>query len=358
LFAVGVVLYGHIHIPNFYRFTSLLIVLEICIISIIVALSFAGLWTIPIPSFALAFCVAIVLPNFALANNDENIFIRYARGSVFQYLNEYILVMGKNGRVVDSNPGASALFKTLGINPAACSLGDIMDTLKTKGATVKPGPDGMVSTDIFITGGEFPLVLNLRVREISDKKNQKIGTIALFTDVTGNRAFLDMLEERAGLDPLTGLANRTAYMGAKTRLNMPEQLPLSVIICDINGLKTVNDRLGHKHGDRMIQMTAKVLESECPKSGFLARVGGDEFILLLSRTDEQSANLIIKQIRKELQLKTKEASYILSLALGAATKYSVEQDLDEVIDRADSLMYKDKNLIKHHKKLYPVKDRE
>ena len=347
IFSVGIVFYGHMFIPKFYRFPSTLVVFAICCIPVVHVLTFTGLWTISVPPFALTFCAAIVLTNFALVNNDENIFIRYARGSVFQYLNEYVLVLGKNGRVVDSNPGATALFKTHGITPAAGSLSDIIDSLKAKGAMIKPGPDGGVSKDISITSGEFPLILNYRVHEISDNKKQKIGSIAVFSDVTGNRALLDMLEEKAGMDPLTGLANRTAYLGARNRLDTSEYLPLSVIICDINGLKPVNDSLGHKHGDKMIQTIAKVLEAECPKSGFLARIGGDEFILLLPRTDEQTSNLLIEQIQKELQLKNKEASYDLSTAMGAAAKYSVEQDLDEVIDRADTLMYEDKKRIKN-----------
>jgi len=339
-------LFGHIQIPKFYRFPSTLLVFAICLIPVIHVLTFAGLWTIHVPPFALAFCVAVVLGNFALANNDENIFIRYARGSVFQYLNDYILVLGKNGNVIDTNPRASVLFKSLDINPFAGSLQDIIDSLTEKGAAIKPGLGIRGSSDIFISFGEFPIVLNLLVHEISDAKDQKIGSIAILTDVTGNRAFLDMLEKRAGLDPLTGLANRSSYLGARNRLDAPEYLPLSVIICDINGLKTVNDTLGHKHGDKMIQMIAKVLETRCPKEGFVARIGGDEFIFLLPRTDEQAAGLFIEQIRKDLQLGTDESSYDLSSAMGAAAKESMEQDLDEVIDRADAIMYEDKKRIK------------
>jgi diguanylate cyclase (GGDEF)-like protein len=346
MFTLVNVLYGHMKVPKFYRFPSVLLVIAIILIPLSYIVSFSGLWKLPVPAFSLAFCAAIVLTNFALANNDENIFIRYARGSVFQYMNKYILVLGRNGGVVDCNPGASALFEELEVNLTGCSLGGIIDSLQAEGATLKPGPDGGVSKDITITSGEFPLILNLIVHEISDKKNQRIGSIAVFSDVSGNRALLDMLEEKAGMDPLTGIANRTAYAGAKARLNMPEHLPLSVIICDINGLKPVNDTLGHIHGDKMIQMIAKIFESNCPKSGFLARIGGDEFIFLLPQTDENESGLLIKQIRKELKLKTSEVSYDLSSAMGTATRYSIEQDLDEVIDRADNLMYEDKKQIK------------
>jgi len=347
LLSVGLVTFGHVLIPKFYRFPSSLLVFAVCLIPVVHILAFTGLWTINVPPFALAFCAAVVLANFALANNDENVFIRYARGSVFQYLNDYILVLGKNGSVVDTNPSASALFESLGINPTAGSLQDIIDTLTEKGAIIKPGKGVRDSSDIYITSGEFPMVLNLLVHEISDAKTQKIGSIAILTDVTGNRVFLDMLEKRAGLDPLTGLANRSSYLGARNRLDTSDYLPLSVAICDINGLKTVNDTLGHKHGDQMIRMIAKVLETKCPEAGFLARIGGDEFIILLPRTDEQISGRLIKQIREGLQDESKGSHYDLSLAMGAATKYSAEQDLDEVIDQADKLMYEDKKRIKN-----------
>jgi len=346
LISAILVVYGHLRIPKFYRFPSTLIVFAISLIPAIHIVRFAGLWGIPEFSFALVPCVSIVLAHIALINNDENIFIRYARGSVFHYQSDYVLVLNKDDYVIDSNPNATAWFRSQGIKLDFHSLNGIMNSLALNGATIKPGPEGEDGTDISFQSGEFPLVLNLRVHEMDDKQGNKIGSLAVFSDVSGNRGLLDMLEEKAGMDPLTGIANRTSYVGAKNRLNNPEHLPLSVIICDVNGLKAVNDTLGHKHGDKFIQIIAKTLESVCPKSGFLARIGGDEFIFLLPGTDAEAAYILIDQIREALMHKNEEVLYDLSVALGAATKNTEEQDLDEIIDIADGLMYENKKRIK------------
>jgi diguanylate cyclase (GGDEF)-like protein len=340
------VVYGHLRIPKFYRFPSTLIVFAISLIPAIHLIRFTEVFAIPEFSFALIPSVSIVLAHIALVNNDENIFIRYARGFVFQYQNEYVLVLNKDDIVVDSNPSAAAWFKSQGMKLEFHSLGEIMESLSAKGAMIKPRPEGEGGTDISLQNDELSLVLNLRIHEMDDKQGNKIGSLAIFSDVSGNRALLDMLEEKAGMDPLTGIANRTAYVGAKNRLNMPGHLPLSVIICDVNGLKAVNDTMGHKHGDKLIQIIAKTLESVCPKSGFLARIGGDEFIILLPMADVEASYLLIDEIREALMLKNEEVSYELSVALGTATKNSETEDLDDIIDIADSLMYENKKRIK------------
>ena len=346
LFSVIFVVYGHLRIPKFYRFPSTLVVFAVSLVPGIHLTKFFGILILPEFSYALIPTVSVILAHIALLNNDENIFIRYARGSVFQYQNEYVLVLNKDDYVVDANPRATDWFSSHKMNLDFHSLEDVMASLSEKGAVISPGPEGETSTDISFHSGEFPMVLNLRVHEMKDRQGDKIGSIAIFSDVSGIRGLLDMLEEKAGMDPLTGIANRTSYAGAKIRLNNPEHLPLSVIICDVNGLKTVNDTLGHKHGDKLIQTIAKTLESVCPKSGFLARIGGDEFIFLLPETDAEASYLFIDQIREALLKKNEESSYDLSVALGTATKNTEEQDLDEITDLADSLMYENKKRIK------------
>ena len=345
LISIVTVVYGHLRVPKFYRFSSTLFLIAICLPTIHL-IKFLGTWSLPEYIFAPILCVSLILARIALLNNDENIFVKYARGSAFQHLNEYVLVLNKDAYVVDSMPSATVWFENQGIKLDFRSLESIMDALSAKGATITPGPEGEDSRDISFQSSEFPFVLNLRVHEINDKQGNKIGSVAIFSDVSRIRDLFNMLEEKAGMDPLTGIANRASFLGAKNRLNNPEHLPLSAIICDVNGLKTVNDTLGHKHGDKLIQIIAKTLESVCPKSGFLARIGGDEFIFLLPGTDAEATYLLIDQIREALSLRNGEVSYVLSVALGAATKNTEEQDLDEIIDIADSLMYQNKKGIK------------
>lgn len=125
-------------------------------------------------------------------------------------------------------------------------------------------------SDIYLNDDVFPITLNLHIEKMTDIRGDEIGSIAVFTDVTQNRMLIERLEAKAGMDSLTGLANRLSYEGAKKRLDSQECFPLSVIMCDVNGLKSVNDNYGHQYGDMMLQVVADVLDKVCPKQCFVA----------------------------------------------------------------------------------------
>jgi diguanylate cyclase (GGDEF)-like protein len=346
LLSAGVIMLGHRRIPKFYKSSSGLLVFAIFFILGVYLIWFSGYWIIPIAPLAFSFSVAVVLSHFALEKNDQNMFVHYARGYVFQYLKEYILVLSDDDRVTDHNASAAAWFGAHNISLTSKTLQNILDSLSDKGAVITQGPDNDDTMDISISEAAFSVILNLRIYEMNDIKNNNIGSVAIFTDVTENRAILGRLEKKAGIDPLTGIPNRTAYEGARNRLDAPSHFPLSVIVCDVNGLKPVNDRLGHKYGDMMLQKIAEALEANCPKTGFLARIGGDEFIYLLPNTDSEETNALMEQIQETFQKKNKELMFDLSVAMGTSSKISEEEDLESVIAQADSLMYQNKKRIK------------
>jgi len=117
---------------------------------------------------------------------------------------------------------------------------------------------------------------------------------------------------------------------------------LSVIMCDINGLKQVNDTLGHEYGDAMIRVVARILEYECAPKNFMARIGGDEFIYLLPNTKPEEVDVLIEHINLALAPRD-DSPFDLSVAIGAATKFIKEENLDDIIALADSRMYENKN---------------
>jgi diguanylate cyclase (GGDEF)-like protein len=253
--------------------------------------------------------------------------------------------LGEGGHISDFNTSANRWFSSIGIDLRTTTLEGVLYTLTEKGAIVTKSPEGQEGRDIFFTNDGFPLILNLRTHDMIDEKRYKQGFIAFFSDVTQNRMLLDKLEKRAGVDSLTDLPNRVAYDGAKARFDDAEHLPLSVIMCDLNDLKETNDNLGHRYGDMMLQTASEILDNACAKQNFVARIGGDEFIILLSRTDEKRAADLIKQIKKTV-LNYKNLPFKLSLAMGAATKHNESESLDDVIALADKLMYQDKKYMK------------
>lgn len=142
-------------------------------------------------------------------------------------------------------------------------------------------------------------------------------------------------------DSLTGLYNRAFFEQELQRLNTKRQLPLSIIMVDINGLKLVNDAYGHLEGDSLLKSAAQVLKRICREEDILARWGGDEFVLLLPRTSKSAAHTICSRIMaetSEVLLKTVP----LSMAVGVGTKERMEEEISDILALAEQRMYRNK----------------
>lgn len=146
-------------------------------------------------------------------------------------------------------------------------------------------------------------------------------------------------------DSLTDLYNRAYFEQELERLDIKRNLPFSVIIGDLNNLKKVNDKYGHDRGDKVIMKTAKILQSSCRGDDILARWGGDEFGLLLPRTDKTTADEVVARLKNKMEdFFYKDVD--IGLALGSATKIDSSQKMDEVFKVADDNMYEDKAIMK------------
>ncbi len=148
-------------------------------------------------------------------------------------------------------------------------------------------------------------------------------------------------------DFLTGLYNRRYFEQALIAMDQESTLPLSVIVGDINGVKLINDAFGHEKGDTLIVETAKAMLSCCREIDLLARIGGDEFALLLPNTDEQAAldtMLLIQETCDRINRSIARDALHISVALGAGTRTKMEQPLDATVHIAEKNMYQRKVL--------------
>ncbi|AWN51581.1 GGDEF domain-containing protein [Methylobacterium sp. 17Sr1-1] len=136
-------------------------------------------------------------------------------------------------------------------------------------------------------------------------------------------------------DPLTGLLNRAGYEADLDRFEGEPPVPVSVIAADLNGLKGANDRLGHEAGDALIRAFAMILVNHAPAPARIARVGGDEFVVLLPRTGPEAAAALVERILAAIEA---AGPAPLSAALGAET-WTGEGSLRAAIARADARMY-------------------
>lgn len=142
-------------------------------------------------------------------------------------------------------------------------------------------------------------------------------------------------------DVLTGLYNRRYYEEAIERLDTERNLPISIIVADVNGLKLINDAFGHSKGDEFLRKAAIAIQSACRADDIVARWGGDEFIILLPKTKTEEAEEIVKKI-KDMYSNEYVNAISVSISFGWDTKRIVDEDIIRVLRSAEDYMYKHK----------------
>lgn len=163
------------------------------------------------------------------------------------------------------------------------------------------------------------------------------------TDITARKAAETYLEFLGKHDVLTKLYNRSFYVDELNRLRRNGPTPVTVIIVDLNGLKAANDQWGHAAGDELLRRVGEVLAKLVTLPCHAARIGGDEFAVLLPGTDEAGAEKTMEDIRRLIELNNQFYTGLeLSLSMGAATSEAGEA-IEDVVKRADARMYEEKH---------------
>lgn len=188
---------------------------------------------------------------------------------------------------------------------------------------------------------------------VLDSHRHDWGLVLLsLVDITARKKAEAYLEYLGKHDVLTQLRNRAFYAEELNRLTRKGPWPLSVIAIDLNGLKVVNDEQGHAAGDSMLRRVGEVLAKAVDAPACAARIGGDEFTVLLPGTDERGALALQERIISMLDLNNQfYPGQHLSLAMGIASCQSGDA-VEATINRADQAMYAEKN------RYYQQKDKD
>ncbi|MEG0181423.1 MAG: diguanylate cyclase [Peptostreptococcaceae bacterium] len=176
-----------------------------------------------------------------------------------------------------------------------------------------------------------------------DKRGDISGIVGVARNITKTVELENKLKKMSYTDKLTGLYNR-AYFDEKLKvLNSEKYFPLSLIMGDVNGLKVVNDTIGHLKGDELLVDISNVIMRSCRKEDFVFRWGGDEICIILPNTTDKEAEDICNRIR--INCKENESSVIpLSIALGSSTKVYNDKEIDEILTEAEDKVYREKLL--------------
>jgi len=197
------------------------------------------------------------------------------------------------------------------------------------------------SNTLLITkdGTERPVEDN--ASPIIDAEGNIAGVVLVFRDFTEKKKSLDEIQYLSFYDYLTGLYNRRFYENELSRLDTKRNWPLTIVMGDVNGLKLINDSFGHSIGDQLLIKVAEAIKNSCRADDIIARIGGDEFVIILTNTDEHEAIQMIKRVKNRLLYERIEGLEI-TISFGYATKYSQDEDINIILKKAEDEMYHNK----------------
>lgn len=186
----------------------------------------------------------------------------------------------------------------------------------------------------------------LQTQRQLNKLSAKIAQIE--AESSDLKSKLALEHDKAMRDPLTGLANRIAYderlMTEFTRWQR-YQTPLSLVICDIDNFKNINDTFGHKAGDKTLKIIAQLLTQNCRQSDFLSRFGGEEFTIVLPNTNKAEAMNFANKLRiiiEKSRFNYGNKSQTITISCGVS-EFSEGDTTEAVFERADQALYDAKN---------------
>ena len=181
---------------------------------------------------------------------------------------------------------------------------------------------------------------------VIDSNNEAAGVVGLILDVTEKKEAEEKLKRLSFTDILTDLYNRTYFEKKAKEFLSKEYLPVGVIMGDANGLKLVNDTLGHSKGDELLKLIAQMLRDVCNEGQLIFRTGGDEFVILIPNSTDYECENIIKKIFKQCK-NYKHDLIDVSISLGTSITNSLDKSVYDALQEAEDKVYRQKLLQKN-----------
>jgi len=277
-----------------------------------------------------------------------------AREKVFDVVDIGVVVTHSNKDITDFNPAAQAILRDkmniqeplLGMNLGLfeAQFPDWTELLKTCS-------NG--NLEIEIQNGET-FFIEIRVYPLQTNSGRSIGAVSLLRDVTQLRKQESALRTRAETDFLTSLMNRDSFLkefDSIMRQNSATEIPISVLMMDMDKFKLINDTYGHDVGDHVLKSISDVLRATLRQGDAIARIGGDEFAAVLPNVDRQGAaeiaERIIQTAGEKRILIDAQTSVPLKLSIGICTN-SAAISAEEMLKQADKAMYLAKGKAETH----------
>lgn len=202
-----------------------------------------------------------------------------------------------------------------------------------------------------ITKNGRKIPISIQASVVRDKAGEIVGTALVCKDMTLVKKLQEEIAERRAReeelryislhDPLTGLYNRRKFESELRKLESTDSVSAGIVVCDVDGLKLVNDVMGHNEGDRLITVSAKILQEVFEGKGKVFRTGGDEFAVIIQETCFSELNEAEKHLFDLMEnINSRNNSFYISLSIGYDIYKGIGRSILDTYREADNRMYR------------------
>ena len=190
---------------------------------------------------------------------------------------------------------------------------------------------------------EYQLTVNEESRYFETRmvKSSDNQVLAIVRDITIEKREQDFILELSYKDHLTGLYNRRYFEETLEKMDRDQYLPLAIVMIDVNGLKLTNDAFGHLTGDKLLKKVANTLIGTTVQNGCVARIGGDEFVMVCPNTGREQAEELIDQLYKLVEQEQLD-NIVISISAGWEVRENLEQTIRDTFIKAENHMFRKK----------------
>ena len=285
-----------------------------------------------------------------LRENDRNRQERDLMKTALSGINEAVVASGSDGRIAWMNGIAAKLTGWVPAQAIGRAVGDVLKLMEEHARVpldlqaarhTEPDVDNPSEGILLVArdGTTYPVSLSTSLLQADGSCPECI--VWTLRDLTDERQRQKNISYLSYHDPLTGIYNRRFFEEELRRLDTRRNLPITLVMSDVNGLKLINDAFGHSMGDKLLRAAADVLRAGCREDDIIARLGGDEYVILLPHTAAAEAEAVISRIREQAA-QTQVGTVTLSISFGSETKIDADESMDDIFRRAEDKMYRQK----------------